>query len=770
MNTSAHQSGNQFESSIVAQRQEAEAREIDFVKLILRYKWLLIAGFIGGVILGEAGYLKMGPSYDAKVKLLVSKKAEVPLNDMQSRSYGERAEHVALIMSPMIIARAVEMHHLDQLPSLEGEDDIPDEIISSLVVKRTAGMDRSFLNVLEITYTNKYKADAHKVVQGIVDAYREYLDKSQLENSEHIVRLIDDASSTIEKKLDEQKKDYLKFRQSAPLHWKSAPGPNGQQGEVTNVHQEMFIALERERQRNQLQITEAETQLEMIQKARQNGMTPEELEKMIREFLGSGANGSSGSLKKSSPEELSLDTQLIPLLIKEKELLAIYGEDYPEVKSVRKNIETTLSFYRNKGIRIPDTALDKPFESSDLVDVFIDSLNMKITELHKRDNLLQEKALAEAELSKSYSKYQLEEQSRSEKIQQTKTLYNTIIDRLGKEKLTQGNAGYSMKQISPVKAELSFKRHMKFLGAGIFAAMGLVGGIAYLLTLRDTTIHSVEDIRDNIGYPILGAVPEFDPDEVVDTVMPEYATLSPDLLYLHYPSSIVAESFRSVRTAMFFSTQSRGAKVIQVSSPLPGDGKTTVSSNMAVATAQSNKRVLFIDADMRKPSLNLQFNLGNEKGLSDILYGKAELQDVVQKTAIDNLSVLTTGEMPHNPAELLSSERFASLVREARQFYDFVIFDTPPLLAVSDPCVISNQVDGIVLVVRIMKSNRSAVIRTAELLEIHKATVLGIVANATQEGNQKVYNNAYGAGSSGKSVPNKAKTTPAGKSEKQTTI
>ncbi len=770
MKNSGSPSGNSFEGSIVAQRQESESREIDFIKLSLRYKWLLLAGLIGGLVLGELGYQKLGPSYDATVKLLVSKKAEVPIKDTIARSYGERAEHVALIMSPMIIARAVEMHQLDQLPSLKGEDDIPDEIIGSLKVKRTAGRDRSFLNILEINYQNKYKADGQKVVQAIVDAYREYLQKSQAQNTEHIVQLIDTASNKIEKKLLAQKEGYLKFRQSAPLHWKSAPGPNGQQGEVTNVHQEMFIALERERQKNQLLITDAESQAQLIGKARRSGMKSEQIEEMVRGFLSSGAQGNSGALKKASPEELSLDNQLIALLLKEKELLGIYGDDYTEVKSIRKNIATTLSFYRNKGIRIPDTVLQNKVNSKDLVDYFVDSIELRIEELTKRDEILKQKSLTEANLSKSYSKYQLEEQTKSEQIQQTKKLYNTLIDRLGKEKLTEGNAGYSLKQISPVKSGLSIKRHLKILLAGLFVSIGSVAALAYLLTLRDTTIHSVEDIRDNIGYPVLGAVPEFNPDYVVDTVLPEYAALSPDLLYLHYPSSVVAESFRSVRTAMFFSAQTRGAKVIQVTSPLPGDGKTTISSNMAIATAQSNKRVLIIDADMRKPSLNTQFNLNNTSGLSDILDGKAELQDVVQKTAIENLTLLTTGVLPGNPAELLSSEKFHSLILEAKQCYDFVIIDTPPLLSVSDPCIISSQVDGLILVVRIMKSNRSAVIRTAELLEIHEATVLGVVANATLDGSQEAYNNAYGNGYSANVARRKDTVLSGNSSEKKTTL
>ncbi len=517
-------------------------------------------------------------------------------------------------------------------------------------------------------------------------------------------------------------------------------------------------------------VTEAESQVEIVEKAQRDGKSPENIEKMVREFLSTGAQGTSGALKKSSPEELSLDGQLIPLLLKERELLTIYGEDYSEVKAVRKNIATTLSFYRNKGIRIPDTSLEKTIGSKELNNFFVDALKLRIRELKQRDKFLQEKAVVEANLSKSYSKYQLEEQSKSEKIQQTKKLYNTIIERLGKEKLTQGNSGYSMKQISPVKTALSFKRHMKILVAGIVVSLGSVVALAYLLTLRDTSIHSVEDIRDNIGYPVLGAVPEFNPDEVVDTVLPEYAALSPDLLYLHYPSSVVAESFRSVRTAMFFSAQSRGAKVIQVSSPLPGDGKTTVSSNMAVSTAQSNKRVLLIDADLRKPSLDHQFNLSNEKGLSDILHSHLELQDVVQKTPVENLTVVTTGALPNNPAELLSSEQFHSLILEAKQFYDFVIIDTPPLLAVSDPCIISTQVDGLVLVVRIMKSNRSAVIRTAELLEIHDATVLGVVANATLDNNQNAYNNAYGNGYTPKVLRKKNDGTSIKETDRQTTI
>src|SRR5262249_28722871 len=155
---------------------------------------------------------------------------------------------------------------------------------------------------------------------------------------------------------------------------------------------------------------------------------------------------------------------------------------------------------------------------------------------------------------------------------------------------------------------------------------------------------------------------------------------------------------------LYFNTQGQGSQVIQVTSPSKGDGKSTMAANLAVSIAQSGKRVLVVDADFRRPRQHHIFGLAGRVGLATVMAGDAELSTAIPATPVPNLDVLPCGARPTNPAELLTLPRFAELLGELRGRYDFVIVDTPPLLAVSDPSVVAPRVDGVLLTIRVSKN------------------------------------------------------------------
>jgi capsular exopolysaccharide synthesis family protein len=196
-----------------------------------------------------------------------------------------------------------------------------------------------------------------------------------------------------------------------------------------------------------------------------------------------------------------------------------------------------------------------------------------------------------------------------------------------------------------------------------------------------------------------------------------------------------------VRTALLHSVQENGAKLIQVSSPEPGDGKTTSISNLAIAIAQSGKRVLLVDADLRRPTVHEMFRVSQEVGLSDVLLGEIEWENAIKATPFASLSVLTAGLAPENPAELLSSPALAVLLRRVREDFDYVLVDSPPILAVTDPCIVAPHTDGMLLVVRMEKNKRPAVERTRDTLDSYGVRLFGVVANDFNvDANREGYN------------------------------
>lgn len=209
------------------------------------------------------------------------------------------------------------------------------------------------------------------------------------------------------------------------------------------------------------------------------------------------------------------------------------------------------------------------------------------------------------------------------------------------------------------------------------------------------------------------------------------------------PKNVVAEQFRTVRTNIDFSSVDKRLKTLLFTSSDVSEGKSTVSANTAVTWAQQGKKVLFIDADLRRPTLHSTFGLTNTQGLSTILVNNEDYHAITVPSVIDNLSVITSGPVPPNPAELLNSNRMKNFLQSVQAEYDLVILDVPPLLSVTDTQILAANVDGVVLVVRQGIAQRAAVKRAKELLTMVNANLLGYVLNDVAKKNGYGYGYGY---------------------------
>jgi protein-tyrosine kinase len=214
--------------------------------------------------------------------------------------------------------------------------------------------------------------------------------------------------------------------------------------------------------------------------------------------------------------------------------------------------------------------------------------------------------------------------------------------------------------------------------------------------------------------------------------------LNRSLITITSPKSPISEQYRTIRTNIQFSTVDRQIRSMLVTSAGPGEGKSTTSANLAVVFAQQGKKVLFIDADLRKPTVHYTFRLDNHVGLTNVLTKQVSLEKAVQSTEQENLDVLTSGPIPPNPAELLGSRSMEELLEQAFTQYDLVLFDTPPVLAVTDAQILANLCDGIVLVVSSGKTEIEAAQKAKEALANAKGKVLGVVLN-----NKKMKDSQY---------------------------
>jgi capsular exopolysaccharide synthesis family protein len=202
----------------------------------------------------------------------------------------------------------------------------------------------------------------------------------------------------------------------------------------------------------------------------------------------------------------------------------------------------------------------------------------------------------------------------------------------------------------------------------------------------------------------------------------------PDLITLSDPRSPAAEAYRTLRTNLYFSSLDQALETLVVTSAAPGDGKSTTLSNLAVTMAQGEKRAILVDADLRQPSLHSYFGVSNNLGLTTMAVDDDALADPpLVATAVDNLWLLPSGPLPPNPAEILGSRRMEEIIANLKSRADIVLFDAPPVIAVTDAAVLATKVDGVLLVIRAGKTRREHAARAKELLEKVNVRLVGAV-------------------------------------------
>ncbi|ASF40748.1 capsular biosynthesis protein [Halobacillus halophilus] len=195
------------------------------------------------------------------------------------------------------------------------------------------------------------------------------------------------------------------------------------------------------------------------------------------------------------------------------------------------------------------------------------------------------------------------------------------------------------------------------------------------------------------------------------------------------PKSPIAEQYRTIRTNLQFASVDKELETMIVTSAGPSEGKSLTTANVAVVFAQQGKKVLLVDADLRKPTVHYTFRADNTSGLSNYLVRNRSLKELAKESRVENLDLLPSGPIPPNPSELLGSTMMEKLIEEAKEHYDMIIFDTPPVLAVADSQVLSKFVDGALLVVRSKQTEQEAAGKAKEQLEQSRANILGVVLN-----------------------------------------
>ena len=317
-------------------------------------------------------------------------------------------------------------------------------------------------------------------------------------------------------------------------------------------------------------------------------------------------------------------------------------------------------------------------------------------------------------------------------------MYDMLIKRFKETSLTEEMKTGNIRIIDSAETPQDPVKPNKKRNLLLAVVMGLfLGfGLALFLEYLDNTIKLPDEIKEELNIPFLGAVPAFASNGIPQRV-------PSDLVTIHAPKSPASESYRGIRTGILFSSADKSPQVIMVTSVSPLEGKTTSAANLCVTLANAESRVLLIDADMRRPRIHKIFEMDRKIGLSSVLVGTESLKDAIVSSPVEGLDILPVGHIPPNPSEIIGSQKMGKLLDALRKKYARIIIDSPPILAVTDAVVLSQMVDGVLLVIRSGETPRAAIQNSLAQLQTVNAKILGAMLNAVGVGRDSYYYYQY---------------------------
>ncbi len=462
-------------------------------------------------------------------------------------------------------------------------------------------------------------------------------------------------------------------------------------------------------------VTQRLTQLnDAMIKARTAKAQKEALYNQVRSMAATTAPDAIPAIAQN-PTIQALKTKVADLAQQRAQLSEKFGDKWPAVQSVNANLQEArnqLDLETSKALQ----AIKNDYETAVLEERTLAA------------NLEAAKADAQDLSRKSVSYNVMEREARS-----NRQVYESLLAREKELSVASNSRANNVRVVDRAEvptAPLSAGGRRTWLMA-IAVGLVLAIGVAFGLDYMNDTIKTPEDVSRRLKLPFLGLIPSVRGDK------------HPVLTSSNVPHDF-GEAFRSLRTSLISKYPGEGTKIIAVTSAQPLEGKTTTAANIAMALAYGGSRVLLVDADMRRPGLHRPLRLTNERGLSHVLIGQARVRDVIQRTVDPNLLAITAGRTPPNPSELLASERMKTLLANLSHGpFDWIIIDTPPVLAVTDAVILAPNVSGVTFVVGAEMTRRRLAERALETIISSQPKVTAVVLNRVDYARNKYYYSRY---------------------------
>ena len=586
-------------------------------------------------------------------------------------------------------------------PAKSNVAEVVDNLQSKVEVTR-----QGMTNILNIQVKYTEPSFAQKLADAVAAAYKDHHSEVQMKRTLEAIRYIEDQLVQVRQRLREAEEEFNRFTQNNQLL-------------SIDIQSEKLLGRSQEVQNGIRKLVENQGELQSM---------VARLDKFIANPSGQGNFYSA----KATTQYQAANDSLTELQLRRETLLNDFTPLHPEVVEAGRKI---LEGARKMRLLLLSQIGDLEKQEGDA--------RSELRELESKTSALMEKKLE------------------FDRLKRKVELYNdmtTLLERKNQEALIK--KAEKPEEVTLVKPALFPTEPINPPRTAATGAMGLIIGLvlgliaAFIVETFDTSIGAIEDVEETLKTRVLGVIPQADTKELHESFkekLPQgMAEISPGHMVnmvSHYaPKSMMAESFRGLRTNIQFKNTAKEIKTIAITSASPQEGKTMVSVNLAITMAQAGMKTLLIGSDMRKPMIARVFGIEQTPGLSEILLGncpwreavqtvtdlmvgKMTLEEVLLTPGLDNLHLIPAGSIPPNPAELVESKRLKEFMEEAKSEYDLILFDSPPILSTADAAILGSKMDGVLFVYRLGTVSRGLLKRSTAQLEQVRCRILGVILN-----------------------------------------
>jgi len=605
--------------------------------------------------------------------------------------------------------------------------DYSDDIGERFADRLIQGIDlnlRQNSDIIDISYTSVWPEEAKLIINTIAEAYKEFDEKLSSEKASTSVLFLEELVNNQELKLIESEKDLTLFKKRERMYDLDAPAIDIV-SQIANIESNIYNS------NSEINIKKEKYNI-------LKSKLSEDEEKFAEKILNT-INAQVISLRN---EIGVLEGQLI-------QNIALYGEEHTAIQAITKKIETLklqLNFKVNEltkqGIVVQDPLKSREEIISELISLDTEITTLRLKEKQSKDLL----SIYNEKIDKLPPK-QLEYSRLKRNNLVLNQNYNLLRQKLEEAKINVASQVGKVQIIDYARyPNESGQNHNRILLLGL--VLGFSSGILLVLIFEqlDNSIKTRGDI-EKYNLTVLGVIPSISNNSDTKNrgrkksrIFKQSSEMKRRLITKEDPRSPVSEAYRTLRTSMLYNNVDSKTKSILVSSAGPGEGKTTTVANMAITYANLDRKTLLVDTDLRRPVVHKVFELEKEPGITNYLSGNIDnINEIIKPTGIKNLYAVTSGIIPPNPSELLGSKKMGNLIQQLEEDWDMVLFDSPPLVAVTDATMVSKEIDSIIIVVKVGQTDKKAFDHTIQSLQNVNAPIGGVVLNAV------THKNSYGS-------------------------